>query len=85
MHPSRIDPRPHGNTLKSWPPKHFKSLLIMIKKSLTLSCLAWNCLRNSKFNIHFFFQNLFKCYKWKDDFKAYSIIYSKIIIIIYKN
>jgi hypothetical protein len=30
---------------------------------IILLCLTWNCLGNSKFNIRFLFQNLFKCYK----------------------
>ncbi len=45
------------------------------RKSLNLLCVAWNCIGKSNFNICFLFQNLFKCYNWKHDLKAYSIIY----------
>jgi hypothetical protein len=30
---------------------------------------------NSNFNMHFLYQDLFKCYKWKHNLEAYSIIY----------
>jgi hypothetical protein len=43
-----LNPRLHGNTLRSSPPNHFDTLwIIKIWKSVTLSCLAWNCLGNS--------------------------------------
>jgi hypothetical protein len=37
--------------------------------------------RNFKFWCMSFFQNLFKCYKWKHDLEAYSIMYFKNIIV----
>jgi hypothetical protein len=62
------------NPKTSW--KHTKVLttkplqnFINKGKKKSLLCLAWHCLKNSNFKIHFFFQNLFKCYKWKHDLK----------------
>jgi hypothetical protein len=60
--------------------KH-KNVIIFLTKleSLSLLCLAWNCLGNSNFNIHFLFQNLIRCYKWKHDFEDYLIMYKTLL------
>jgi hypothetical protein len=63
------------------PIKHKNVFFFLTKlESLSLLWLAWNCLRNSNFNI-LFFQKLFKWYIWKHEFKAYPIMYFKTFII----
>jgi len=54
-------------------------------KSLSLLCLEWKLFKNSNFNILFFLQNLFKCYKWKNDLEAYSIMYLERLLQFLKN
>jgi len=47
-----------------------------IKRKFSFIMFDIKLFKNSNFNICFFFQNLFKCYKWKHDLEAYSRIYS---------
>jgi hypothetical protein len=72
MHPSRIEPKTSWKHTKALTTKPLQHIINKEGKSLSLSCLAWNYLKNSKFNIHFLLQNLFKCYKLKDDLEIYS-------------
>jgi hypothetical protein len=72
-----LNSKPHGNNLNH----QTTSTLYEYKwKTLTLSYLGSNCLENSNFNIHFLFQNVFKCYKWKYDLKVYSVMYSNKLL-----
>jgi hypothetical protein len=66
-----LKPKPHGDAPKILTAKPLQDFNIKEKIWISL-CSTWNCLGNSNFNIHFFFQNLFKCYKWKHEFETYQ-------------
>jgi hypothetical protein len=74
-----FEPKNSGRCTKVLTTKSFQDFNIKEKK-INLISLAWNCFKNSNFNILFFFQNLFKCYKWKHDLENYFIMYSKKLL-----
>jgi hypothetical protein len=57
MHPSRIEPKSSWKHIKVLTTKPLQTFINKDEKSLSLLCLAWNCLKNSKFNVHFLLRN----------------------------
>ncbi len=79
-----LNPRSHGYTLRFQPPNHFTKPLwdfMQRSKSLNLSCLAWNCLVNSNFNIHFFYKMYSMLQMKISSWSLFNNVFKKIIII----